>query len=355
MICREKIVVSDEARYLERGEYVKSVMVIGLGSMGSRRLRLLKNLRPDLRLCGVDLNEERRVGAKRAHGISVYPEVKQAVAAEHPEAAVISSSPLSHAPLIAECLRAGLHVFTELNLVSDGYEENMSLARETGRVLFLSSTFLYREENRYIIRQAKGDGGLTYRYHVGQYLPDWHPWESYQGYFVGNQRTNGCRELFAIELPWLQAAFGPIREIHTLHRRCSQLNISYDDSYLLLLRHRDGQMGSLCVDVVSRQPVRQFELYGEEKYLTWNGAPDALYEWSPEAKELRHVCLYDRVEHVDGYADFIVENAYQEELAAFFSQVEKGTTAPYGFTEDLETLQWIDRIESGESVCVLHL
>ena len=104
MICREKIVVSDEARYLERGEYVKSVMVIGLGSMGSRRLRLLKNLRPDLRLCGVDLNEERRVGAKRAHGISVYPEVKQAVAAEHPEAGANGTDTLNDITIYKEPL-----------------------------------------------------------------------------------------------------------------------------------------------------------------------------------------------------------------------------------------------------------
>ena len=35
---------------------------------------------------------------------------------------------------------------------------------------------------------------------LGQYLPDWHPWESYKSFFVSNKKTNGCRELFAIEL-----------------------------------------------------------------------------------------------------------------------------------------------------------
>lgn len=324
---------------------LKRVMIIGLGSMGSRRLRLLQKLRPDLCICGVDMDEQRRKSAEHTYGISTYSAVSQAIASEHPEASVISSSPLSHAALIHECLTAGLHIFTELNLVPDGYAENTALAKKMGRVLFLSSTFLYREENCYIIQKAKENGILNYRYHVGQYLPDWHPWESYKGYFVGDKRTNGCRELFAIELPWLCAAFGPIAEIQAIHNRCSGLNIAYDDSYMLLLRHQSGHMGSLCVDVISRRAVRLFEMYGENTYLTWGGEPNSLYEWVADSRELQPVNLYGYTEHKDGYASFIVENAYQEELAAFLEQVENGRQPPYSFADDVKTLQWIDQIE----------
>lgn len=326
---------------------LNAIMVIGLGSMGNRRLRLLRKLRPGLRLCGVDMDPQRRETARTTHGISAYPTLEEALAAERPEAAVVSSSPLSHAALIRQCLRAGLHVFTELNLVPEGYEENMALAEEMGRVLFLSSTFLYREENRYIMQRAKENGTLNYRYHVGQYLPDWHPWESYKGYFVGDKRTNGCREVFAIELPWLCAAFGPIEEIRSLHGRFSGLHIAYDDSYMLLIRHRNGHIGNLCVDVISRKAVRQFEMYGKNIFLTWNGRPNTLHDWDPDTKKLRHIKLYEDAEHRDGYADFIVENAYQEELAAFLTQVEEGILPPYGFADDLETLRWIDKIENG--------
>lgn len=324
---------------------MKAIMVVGLGSMGKRRLRLLKQLRPGLRICGVDIDERRREDVNSTYEIPVYSQIAQAVVAEHPEAAVISAAPLSHAALIRQCLKAGLHVFTELNLVPDSYRENMKLAEQAGLVLFLSSTFLYRKENRYIIKKAQESGILNYRYHVGQYLPDWHPWESYEGYFVGDKRTNGCRELFAIELPWLCAAFGPISETQVIHRRCSGLNISYDDSYMLLLRHRNGHMGSLCIDVISRKAVRLFEMYNENTYLTWGGEPHTLYEWASAAKELQPVGLYDAVEHQDGYAAFTIENAYQEELAAFMKQIEQGEQPSYGFADDLVTLQLIEEIE----------
>lgn len=98
-------------------------------------------------------------------------------------------------------------VFTELNLVSDGYEEFTK--DEYDNRLFLSSTLLYRKDIQYI-KDRVGEERVNYVYHVGQYLPDWHPWESYKDFFVGDKRTNGCREIMAIDLPWIESAFGKI-------------------------------------------------------------------------------------------------------------------------------------------------
>lgn len=327
-----------------------TILIIGLGSMGCRRLRLLKQLRPDIRLCGVDTNDVRRASVEREYGVGTYAAIEQAVAMEKPEAAVICTSPLTHAAIIRECLLSGLHVFSELNLVTEGYGENIALAQEKKRVLFMSSTFLYRKEVRYLIAQAKGcSQPLNYRYHVGQYLPDWHPWEDYTKYFVGDARTNGCRELFAIELPWLQAAFGPVESIKSICKKITGLHTAYADSYFVLLTHENGHMGSLCVDVVSRKPVRLFELYGEEMYITWGGTPESLHKWNTQEKRAAPVMLYDQAEHQEGYAPFVVENAYRDELAAYLTAIEQGIKPTYGFAEDWDTLRLADAIEKASS------
>ena len=52
----------------------------------------------------------------------------------------------------------GLPVFTELNLVRDGYAENMAKAAEKQLPLFLSSTMLYRRETQYIKQQVAAFG-----------------------------------------------------------------------------------------------------------------------------------------------------------------------------------------------------
>lgn len=59
---------------------------------------------------------------------------------------------------------------------------------------------------------------LTYIYHVGQYLPDWHPWESYKDFFIGKKETNGCREIYAIQLPWILDAFGLVKNVTCLSK-----------------------------------------------------------------------------------------------------------------------------------------
>ena len=55
-------------------------------------------------------------------------------------------------------------MFTEINLIEDGYDENIKTAKEKGLRLFLSSTFLYRDEVAYIKKacRAAKDGKLNY-------------------------------------------------------------------------------------------------------------------------------------------------------------------------------------------------
>ena len=97
------------------------VIVIGLGSMGKRRIRLLSE-HQNIEIFGIDSNEERCQEVKEKFGIKSFVSISDALLAEPIEAALISTSPLSHAGIIKECLQNNLHVFTEINLVEDGYE-----------------------------------------------------------------------------------------------------------------------------------------------------------------------------------------------------------------------------------------
>lgn len=324
------------------------IAVIGLGSMGRRRIRLLKEVCHNCTIYGADHNKERCRKVYEEYGIKIYTDLKELFEDESVrlDAAVIAAPPLSHAQIIRECLLAGLHVFTEINLVSNQYEENMQLAASKGKVLFLSSTFLYREEIRYIRERVQcSRHPVNYNYHVGQYLPDWHPWESYKDFFVSSKETNGCREIFAIELPWLLDVFGQVKDFRLMKGTSSSLKIDYPDTYHLLMYHESGTIGSFEVDVVSRKAVRNLEVYGEDLYLTWDGTPEGLKRYHFDSKRAERIDLYEDAQHVDGYGSFIIENAYKNELCTFLEEISGKKTAVYGFKEDLETLKLIDKIE----------
>lgn len=322
------------------------VLVVGLGSMGKRRIRLLQK-RADIDLIvGIDSNPERRKEAKSLYSIETAESILYAVSTHKPDCAFICVSPLSHSAIIRECLENNLHVFTEINLVSDGYEENIRLSQERNKVLFLSSTFLYREEVKYIRSRVKQETGkINYIYHIGQYLPDWHPWESYNNFFVGNKRTNGCREIMAIEMPWLIETFGEIDSVYSTHGKMSSLDIDYDDNYIIQLCHKNGNRGCLIIDVVSRKAVRNFEAYSEKLHISWNGTPSGLTDYDIISKHAVSVKLYDDVERIEGYQATVIENGYASEINEFFDVISGKKQQTYGFEKDLITLGWLDRIE----------
>ena len=268
------------------------LLIVGLGSMGKRRALLTKGIDAAIQIVGVDTAESRRDEALRL-GLAdaAYATIGEAVAAEHPDAALVCTAPLAHAAVIGELLDHDLPVFTELNLVSDGYRENMAKAAAKKLPLFLSSTMLYRRETQYIKQQVAEFGKpVHYIYHIGQYLPDWHPWENYKNFFVGNARTGGVREIFGIDLPWLLDAFG------------------------------DGI------------------------HLFWEGNPKALYEFKDGDK--RFVNTYASFEHDSRYSDNVVENAYVDELTNFFGVLKGDEQPKWSFEKDLKAIELMDFIES---------
>ncbi len=324
---------------------MKKVIVVGLGSMGKRRIRLIRLINPQTVICGVDSQESRREEAEKQFGIITHGSIQEAVANESPEAGFVCTSPLSHRAVITELLEAGLHVFTEINLISDGYSELVELAGKKGKKLFLSSTFLYRKDIRYMIDRVRNEK-VDYIIHIGQYLPDWHPWENYRNFFVGDKRTNGCREIMAIDFPWILSAFGKVRDLHVRSSKNSDLDLDYDDNYILSLEHENGSKGVVVCDLLSRKAVRSALIFSDQLQISWNGVPDSLTEYDIENKCDRKIETYtEELDHQSAYAANIIENAYMDEIRTFFGMTE-GTMEPYyTFEDDLYTLKLIDRIE----------
>ena len=322
------------------------VVVIGLGSMGKRRVRLLKQYDETIEIYGVDSSKNRQKEANELYGVIICRDIEEAVK-QGVTCAFVSASPLAHAAIIKECLTRGLNVFTELNVVSDGYEENMRLAEQVNKVLFLSSTFLYRSEIKYIRKRVEEVGGKSaYFYHVGQWLPDWHPWESYKDFFVFDRRTNGVREIMGRELPWLTETFGDIESWSIEMSSISSLKLDYPDAYFMILNHKGGTKGVVLMDVVARKSSINLEVINENLYLTWDGTPTGVKELDIESKEEHSVHLYDGFEHNANYAKNIVEDAYANEIVAFFDQVLKGVKPIYDFGKDKHVLDIMDGLEA---------
>lgn len=319
------------------------LLVIGLGSMGKRRIRLLKEISDEFHIEGVDSNSNRASEIHDALEIKTYTSLEEALVQKY-DCAVISTSPLTHSNIIRQLLPYDFYVFTELNLVQDDYD--YFITHKNYQKLFLSSTLLYRKDIEYICNKVENKE-VIYTYHVGQYLPDWHPWESYKNFFVSDSRTNGCREIMAIDFPWLIKAFGKITNITVRKSKVSKLDVNYSDNYLLLTEHENGTKGSIIVDIISRTAIRKMEVFNENLHLFWEGTPSSLYEYDFLSKSLIAVNCYDKVEKNKNYSENIIENAYKDELITFLDLVKNDNNhAKYTFKDDKEILNLIDNIEN---------
>lgn len=327
-------------------ENTMAVLVFGLGSMGRRRIRLLKQYDPTLLIIGIDTSFERQKKCSEIFKIQTYSSFESVKNLHEVYCAFVCTPPLSHKSIISQCLKNGWHVFSELNLVDDGYIDNIQQARDKDLTLFLSSTFLYREEVQFIkSKVAENVTKSNYVYHVGQYLPDWHPWEHYSQFFVGDKRTNGCREIMAIELPWLVETFGQVVDLDVRKDTMSSLSLPYPDNYAIMMVHESGTKGLIAIDVISRKAVRNFELFGENLYLSWNGTPQGLIWYDIEEKKEKQIVVYDKVDNQENYSRTIIENAYYQEIVSFFSIAAGNERPMYSFEKDMQIIELMNRIE----------
>ena len=164
--------------------------------------------------------------------------------------------------------------------------------------------------------------------------------------FVGNKKTNGCREILTIEMPWIVKTFGEIKQIHVTKNKITDLDVDYPDSFFINIIHKNGSNGTLIIDLVSRKAVRNLEIINEDCYIQWDGTPDGLEEFDINLNEMRKIDLYNEISNEEAYNQTIIENAYFEEIKDFFSVLNSNEKhGLYSFEEDKYILNVIDIIE----------
>ncbi|MCX5783172.1 MAG: Gfo/Idh/MocA family oxidoreductase, partial [Elusimicrobia bacterium] len=246
-------------------------LVIGLGSMGKRRVRCLKRLGyGDIE--GYDPRKDRAGEAAKLYGIKTFSEEKM-IAAVNPDAVVISTPPDHHNEWMRRAVDNKIPAFVEASVILRGLAEINVLAKKRKVFLAPSCTLKFHPAIKDIIGIAKSGryGKVTnFSYHSGQYLPDWHPYESIKNFYVCKKETGAAREIVAFELAWISEVVGlPIRA-GGFCGKTMKLGVDIDDTYVLGMKFRNNIAGSLVVDAVARHAVRKLILNFERGQILWS-------------------------------------------------------------------------------------
>lgn len=318
-----------------------SFLVVGLGSMGKRRIRNLQYL-GCTKIAGFDIRQDRCEEARELYAVPVFNAFEAAIKETRPDALIISVPPDKHHIYIEWAFKHQTHFFVEASVLNTGYEEFIQREAQQKIVSAPSCTLCFHPAITTIteIIRAGHLGKLSsVLYHSGQYLPDWHSYEKVSDFYVSNKETGGAREILPFELTWITQTFGFPQRATGVYKKTIAIPGApqIDDTYILLADYGDFVV-NLTIDVVSRYATRRMTINGEQKQLVWDWEDASIRIFDPEANAWE-VRTYHTMPSQLGYNKNITEQMYIDEMKSFIDAILGKKPFKNTFANDLKVLE----------------
>jgi len=257
-------------------------LVIGCGSIGERHVRNLITL-GERDILVHDVNKERMRLVQRRYGVGTRQDLDSALG-EELDAVLVCTPPVTHIPLARRVLDAGLNVFVEkpISHTMDGVDEVIKMAKRKRLVLAVGYNFRFHPGMRKV-KEMLEDGSIGQvvwgRAIVGQYLPNWRPWQNYRRSYTARREMGGGIILDGShEIDYMRWLVGEVESVVCFAGKLSSLKVNVEDSADILMRHRKGRMSNVHMDFVRRDYFRECEIVGEEGTIRWS-FPSGSVEW----------------------------------------------------------------------------
>jgi len=323
-------------------------LVVGLGSMGKRRIRNLLALN-HFALAGFDPRVDRRDEASSRYGIATFDSFNMALSIFKPNVLVISTDPCLHMEYAHQAVRLGLHCFIEASVVEgERIAELCNSLEGTNLVMVPSCTMRYYQGPtivREIIRAGKIGKPLNLNYLTGQYLPDWHPWENIQDFYVSRRETGGARELVPFELTWINEIFGQPMPLACVKDKLTDIDADIDDIYHCVLRYPEGMLANLTIEVISRpKAVRELNILGSAGRLVFSADENCVRYIGVGDEKWTHINLLSGTVE-KGYIN--AEEPYISEMGDFLKAINAldRKVFPNTLERDVQVLALLNNLE----------
>lgn len=320
-------------------------LIIGLGSMGKRRIRCLNSI-GYFDITGYDIRQDRLEEASSKYKIKTINEVDQ-INFNEVDCVIISTPPDIHNHYMKLAISNGIPAFVEASVVLDGLEELNELSKKEKVPIGPSCTMVFHpaiKDIAEIINCGKYGKVSNFSYHSGQFLPDWHPWEDVKDFYASKKETGGCREIVPFELTWIVAIFGFPENVVGFYGHTMDVGADIDDTYALSMDFKN-KYGSMLVDVTSRYAIRSLIVNMELGQIVWRWDENCVKLYDAKNSRWINYQISQGI-NVEGYNKNIIENMYIDEMKAFISSIMKQGTYPNSLDEDIRVLKLLEKAEA---------
>ncbi|MFA6171590.1 MAG: Gfo/Idh/MocA family oxidoreductase [Patescibacteria group bacterium] len=328
------------------------ILQIGLGSMGKRRIRnLLFHEIKESQIIGFDLAAPRRKEMEKLFPeIKTYGDFNLAMKNESPNVFIISTPPNLHHDYFLFAAKNKINFFCEVPTNDKGYKELMPKLSNKF-VAAPSCTFRYVPAIKKI-KELLGNGiigkPLIFNHYLGQYLPDWHPYEDYRKVYFAKKETGGAKEMLPYELVWLSHIFkSEPKKATGACRKVSDLEMTADDVYSVIVQFENGVLGNMMIDLLNREAGRTLRIIGTQGTLDWDwlGYSIRIKQAGVKTAKLINVKKEKKFKHYN-----TTEDIYREEMKKFLDAVCGKKKYPYSYKEDYRILKVYGAVEKGNNL-----
>jgi predicted dehydrogenase len=262
--------------------YPYHIVVAGCGSIGKRHIGNLLQSKV-AKVSAFDVVKERRHEVQEKFNIETVSSIEDAIQ-QKPDAVFICTPNIFHIENAFAFAHAGCHLFVEkpLSHTMEHLDELVRLCEEKQLITLVGCNLRFHPGLKKVksLLQEKQIGTITSaECHVGQYLPDWHPWEDYRKGYSARQDLGGGIILDAIhEIDYARWLFGDVKSVVCFGGKLSHLEIDTEDSADILVKFAQNMTAYIHLDYIQRFASRFCRVIGDEGTVYWDGK-QKLVQW----------------------------------------------------------------------------
>jgi predicted dehydrogenase len=291
-------------------------LICGLGSIGKRHLRILKELGEFKFIAlrsGKSNTEALGIADIEITEISNISEFKT-------DGALITNPTSLHIETAIEIAKAGIPMFIEKPLGKDlnRIDELIEIVKKKNLPVLMGYNFIFHPgiaEIKRLISEDKIGKVLASKSQFGTYMPGWHPEENYKESYAAKKSLGGGVVLTSIhEQNYLTDLFGDIIDIKAMEVSGNEIGIESEEAVEILLKHKSGVVSNIHLNFFQKPYYRNCQIIGSEGTIFWDFM-------KPEVK----VLYKDKSETINlgGTAMELLDISYKNQMKHFIEVVKR--------------------------------
>lgn len=321
---------------------IERLLVVGLGSIGQRHIRIAKDLLPELQIAV--LRHQKCDSESDKDILKCFTNIDDAISFQ-PQAAVIANPATHHIDIAMKLAKAGVHLLIEkpISHESNGVTKLIELCNENNLVLQVGYNLRFLpslQKFRGLLQTGVIGRQLSVRAEMGQYLPSWRPNTDYRkGVSARKELGGGVLLELSHEIDYLMWLFGNVEWIESSISIQSDLDINVEDTAHLIMGFAEDNIGkrlvaNLSLDFIRHDTTRICTVIGEKGTLRWDAVAGIIELFEQDSN-----CWQEIYRHIAKRDD-----SYFAEWQNFLASIE-GAESPFVNGEDaLAVLSIIETI-----------